>query len=121
MISADDVYNIFLTLISPDSVKGTERILSLCCSSLDKLLKTLRSDADLSDPRIPYAAACDAYYSYALSLMADVEENADFKAGDLTVKRRLKETLDIAEKIKNDGAQAVRELVSDNSFGVWSI
>ena len=121
MISANDVYSVFLTLISPESTEGADRNLSLCTSSLEKLMKNLRSDADLSDSRIAYAAACDAYYVYALSLMADVEENADFKAGDLTVKRRLRETLAVAEQIKKDGEDAVRELLRDNSFGAWSI
>lgn len=121
MISANDVYSVFLTLISPESTEGADRILSLCASSLEKLFKNLRSDADLSDSRIAYAAACDAYYVYALSMMADVEENADFKAGDITVKRKLRETLNVAEKIKENGEKAVSPLLRDSSFGAWSI
>ena len=122
MISANDVYGVFLTLISPESTQGTDsRLLSLCSSSLEKLFKRLRSDADLSDSRISYAAACDAYYGYALSMMADVEENADFKAGDMTVKRKLRETLAVAEEIKKNGEDAVRELLRDSSFGAWSV
>ncbi|MGN1117149.1 MAG: hypothetical protein ACI4RU_00915 [Acutalibacteraceae bacterium] len=121
MISADDVYSIFLTLISPDSVKGTDKALSLCCSSLERITKLIRSDADMTDPRIPYVCACDAYYMYALSMMTDIEENADFKAGDLTVKRRIKETLEVAERIKKSSFEEIKELLKDNSFGVWSV
>lgn len=121
MISADDVYSVFLTLISPGSVKGTDKALSLCSSCLEKLIKNLRSDADLSDSRIAYAAACDAYFAYALSLMADIEENADFKVGDLTVKKRMKEAFDAAVKLKEEGEKAVRELLDDKSFGAWSV
>lgn len=121
MISEDDVYSIFLTLISPDSVKGTDKALSLCCLSIEKIMKLLRSDADLKDPRIAYVCACDAYYMYALSMMTDIEENADFKAGDMTVKRRIKETLEVAQKIKDSGFDDIKELLRDNSFGVWSV
>lgn len=121
MISADDVYDVFLTLVSPENIRGADRILPLCSSSLENLLKRLKTDADFSDSRIAYAAACQAYYAYSLSLMTDIEENADFKAGDLTVKRKLKETLEIAEKIKENGESTIAELLSDNSFGAWSV
>lgn len=121
MISADDVYTIFLTFISPDSIKGTDKILSLCRCSLERLVRQLRNDADPCDARIPYAAACDAYYSYALSLMTDFEENSDFKTGDLSVRKRISETLAVAEKIKENGLEAIKGLLKDNAFGVWSV
>lgn len=121
MISADDVYAVFLTLISPESIEGTDKALSLCYSSLEKLKRVLRSDIDFSDPRIAYAAACDAYYSYCLSFMTDVEENSDFSAGDMSVRRKVKETLEVAQRLKDDGASSIRELMKDTAFGAWSV
>ena len=121
MICADEVFSIFLTFISPESSKGTDKALSLCCSCLENLRKKLSGEADPNDPRIAFAAACDAYYSYALSMMADIEENSDFKAGDLTVKRRVKETLEVAQKIRESGFEAISSLLRDNSFGAWSV
>lgn len=121
MISADDVYNIFTSFVSPDSQQAADTILPLCVYCLEKLMKKLKSGADKGDMRIAYAAACDAYYSYVLMQTTDTEKNADFKAGDVTVKRRLSEALKAAEKIREDGISCVRELLNDESFGVWSV
>lgn len=121
MISAEDVYSVFLTFISPEDNEAADRALSLCSSSLERLMKMLRDDADTDDSRLKFAAACEAYYSYALSQMADIEENADFRAGDVTVKRRIKETLEIAEKIRQDGRDSISGLLKDYSFGAWSV
>lgn len=121
MISAQTVYNVLVTLVSPGCSKGADILLPFCSTSLEKIRSLLCEDADPADNRIAYAAACDAFYMYMLSLLSDVEGNADFKAGDLSVSRNIKETLAVAEKMKADGLLFVRELLRDFSFGVWSV
>jgi len=121
MITTEDVLNLFKSFAPSESLQGTEKMLSLCDASLQKIMNLISEETDIDDRRIAYASACDAYYMYALGELSSFEENEDFKAGDVSVKKRLSENLKIAENIKQQGIDTLLPLLQSNRFGAWSV
>lgn len=120
-MTSSDVYTQLLLIVTPTPEEGTDKILSLCESALDWVIKRKRDEIDDEDYRIPYAAAAIAYYNYALSKLTDFEEPSSFKAGDITVKKDIREDLAIAEKFKEARLAEVSDILVDTQFGAWNV
>lgn len=121
MLTPSDVYTQFLLIAEPSDDKETQVIVSLCKNGLDWVMKHIREDISRDDIRISQAAAGIAYYDFALSKLTDSSDPRYFKAGDITVQKKIQEDIMVAEKIKQARLDAIADILEDNSFGAWNV
>lgn len=121
MLTPSDVYSQFLLISKPSDDKETQEIVSLCKNGLDWVMKHVRQDISRDDIRISKAAAGIAYYDYALGKLTDSSDPRYFKAGDVTVQKKIQEDILVAEKIKKSSLESIADILEDNAFGVWNV
>ncbi|MDD6021683.1 MAG: hypothetical protein ACI4GA_07860 [Acutalibacteraceae bacterium] len=120
-MTSSDVYSQLLLIVTPEESEGTDKILSLCDSALDWVMRKKLPEISDDDSRIPYAAAAVAYYNYALSRLTDSNDPRNFKAGDVSVKKDIREDLLVAEKLKASRLAEVSDIFTDTQFGAWNV
>jgi len=121
MLTPSDVYTQFLLITQPADDKETQIIVSLCKNGLDWVMKHVKREISRDDIRISQAAAGIAYYDYAMSKLTDSGDPRYFKAGDVTVQKKIQEDILVAEKIKKSRLDAIADILEDTSFGAWNV
>lgn len=117
----DLIFENFTYIVSKDFSLDYSASYKICENAMYELASMLKAAADPADPRLIKAAAGMAYYEYALYCLTDPNEPESFKAGDVSVKNNKSEKLSIAKAIRDAGLENIRDLLTDNSFGVWSV
>ena len=120
-MTSSDVYSQLLLIVTPKADEGTDKILSLCGDALDWVMRRKREEVQDDDRRIAYAAAAVAYYNYALSRLTDSDDPRDFKAGDISVKKNIRDDLAVAEKFREARLSEVSDILVDTQFGAWNV
>lgn len=121
MLTPSDVYSQFLLIATPDPDEGTDKILSLCTSGLERVMRKLRTDTENDELRIAAAAAGVVYYDYALSKLTDASDPRSFKAGDISVNQDIKDDILVAQKLRDSRLQDISDLFEDTCFGAWNV
>jgi hypothetical protein len=87
----------------------------LCASALRSMRERLRSGTDADDHRVSAAAAAIALYQYQLKQRISGGALADFKAGDVTIKRA-GDPLEAASLLRDEYMRDAAPLLTDTNF-----
>lgn len=87
-----------------------------CLSAAESVQRSIKENCDvLSNMNaLCYAAGCEAYYRYLLTVSAD--ETAGFKAGDITVESTTAETVENAKKLVDLAFSDIATLLKPKRF-----
>lgn len=109
------VYN-RLVLLLGDFDGEQELLFTLCSAALSEIKNRLRRREDEDDERLTAAAAGIAYYKLALIRSAREEGAVSFKAGDVTVNKNSRASLEGARVIRDEALHAAAGLLKDEAF-----
>lgn len=76
----------------------------------------LKADVDLSDVRLLWAAAGEAFYCYVSAKLISGDEGESIKIGDLAVKNNHESIIKFATNLRNRLNDAVKDMFIDESF-----
>ena len=90
--------------------------LQICLTALEQVQSRLRPDVSQEDIRIASAAAGIAFYTLCVRRTGSADDVTSFKAGDISVQKKITDTMGFAQKIRDDALSAAAPLFRDDGF-----
>ena len=87
MMLKEQVFAHALLLAGDLTPQETDLLNTLCLASTSSLTARLKKELTPEDCKPDFIAAASLYALYALETVADLQQAAEFRAGELTVKR----------------------------------
>lgn len=107
-------------LLSGLSQQNAEAWGSLCDAAATRMSLMLRSDADADDPRLPLAAAGEAYYRYLLASQGG--EAQSIKVGEISVSQSSSAGgLNGARTLRDELLAGAADLLECSVGGLWGM
>jgi hypothetical protein len=113
-----DRWTVFAALRQMTDIPESERAqaTAVCDAALAETRARLRRGADETDPRFIRAAAATALYRLALKKSMDDADIAEFRAGDVKVRRDADSLIKTAATVRDEAEAAAAALFADTRF-----
>lgn len=105
-----------LQMMAGEGQEAQELLLMICSSAVKEIRAKVRNKDCINDERLTAAAAGLAYYMLTLLRCGNSDNMESFKAGDVSVTRNVKTSLELAAQVRDSYLELAADLLCDSGF-----
>ncbi len=105
-----------LQMMAGEGQEAQELLLMICSSAVKEIRGKIKNKECLNDERLTAAAAGLAYYMLTLLRCGSSDNMDSFKAGDVSVTRNVKTSIELAAQVRDSYMELASDLLCDSGF-----
>lgn len=105
-----------LRMMAGEGQEAEELLLMICSSAGKEIRNKVKNEQSMNDERLIAAAAGLAYYMLTLLRCGREDSTESFRAGDVSVTRNVKASLELAAKVRDSYLELAADLLNDGGF-----